>query len=417
MKFIEALKLRSKLFFLFVLITFGLISVGIMGAININSMKKNLDSLYFGSLVPVNELNEILQTYHGTLATTIHRAKSSEISPSQISTHIKVSLKKINTLWQSYESHYKRDEELDYTEYVSLEIKETNDYFLKILKASDAGEDLEQISISALENNLSHIHTVIQKLIKYEVEIARFERHKFLDKYDSTIVQLGLILLFIVAGVLLISYKVFRSIQTTHTKLELAGRKLKKANKMLENASYTDSLTNIYNRRYFNITYDREFKRAKRENEYLTFMMLDIDYFKQYNDTYGHIEGDSALKSVANILKETLQRPGDFIFRLGGEEFGVLFSQLDEKKSELIAKNICDAVREAKIKHRGSLVNEFLTISIGVVCCKVNDTLNEDLLISFADKMLYSAKENGRNRYEIGSDVNELSVHPIIEQI
>ena len=106
----------------------------------------------------------------------------------------------------------------------------------------------------------------------------------------------------------------FKSIQTTHTKLEITTKKLKRANKKLENVSYTDSLTSLHNRRYFNFIYDKEIKRAKREKNYITFMMLDIDYFKQFNDTYGHIEGDYALKSVAKVLKDILKEK-KFLFQ------------------------------------------------------------------------------------------------------
>jgi len=122
MQFIEALKLRSKLFFLFILITIGLILIGVMGYVNINSMKKNLDSLYFGSLVPVTELNEILQIYHGKLANTVYKAKNSEISISETSSEIENALLKIELQWRNYESHFKRDEELQYVQYTALDL-------------------------------------------------------------------------------------------------------------------------------------------------------------------------------------------------------------------------------------------------------------------------------------------------------
>ena len=185
----------------------------------------------------------------------------------------------------------------------------------------------------------------------------------------------------------------------------MSSKKLKLANKKLENASYTDSLTNLHNRRYFNFIYDRETKRAKRNKTYITFMMLDIDYFKQYNDTYGHVAGDKALKNVAKVLKETLKRPSDYVFRLGGEEFGILLCDTDETNSANLAREICDAVRAKKIKHEASKVNQFLTISIGVVCCIADDALDEDVLITRADEMLYEAKESGRDRYIITSNV------------
>lgn len=190
-------------------------------------------------------------------------------------------------------------------------------------------------------------------------------------------------------------------------KLEITTKKLKRANKKLENVSYTDALTSLHNRRYFNLIYDRELKRAKRTKSYITFMMIDIDFFKQYNDTYGHIEGDFALKSVAKVLKDFLKRPSDYVFRLGGEEFGVILIDTDESNSARLAREICDGVRLREIKHESSKAHEFLTISIGVVCCVADEALNEEILISRADEMLYKAKESGRNGYVITTNVSE----------
>lgn len=410
MQFIEALKLRSKLLFLFILITVGLIVVGFMGAININAMKKNVDSLYFGSLVPVTELNTIMQEYHGSLASSVYMAKNAEISPSQTYATIENSLKHIDTTWKSYQSHFKRDDELQYVEYVDAEMKKTNEYFQRVLRAIESNINLKYLSIAALESHISHIHSILEKLINYEVEVAKYERKTFLDTYNSSMAEVGIILVCIIIAILLISYSVFKSIQNDQTKLEIATKKLKRANKRLENVSYTDALTSLHNRRYFNFIYEKELKRAKRNHNYITFMMLDIDFFKQYNDTYGHIEGDFALKSVAKVLKDTLKRPSDFVFRLGGEEFGILLADTDELNSAKLAQRICDKVREREIKHETSNVHEFVTISIGVVCCVADDALDEDILISHADKKLYEAKQNGRNRFVISSNISEASI-------
>ncbi len=407
MQFIEALKLRSKLFFLFILVSVGLVLVGVMGAININSMKKNLDSLYFGSLVPVIELNEILQVYHGKIANTIYKAKNSEISLSQTSSEIENALLKINMEWRNYESHFKRDEELQYVQYTALEIKDTNEYFQTILQMLLNGKSIKNISMEAFERRVEHIHNTINKLINYEVEIAQYERKKFLKVYESIMLNVGVILVLIIFCVLIISYYVFKSIQNDHTKLEIATKKLQRANKKLENVSYTDELTTLHNRRYFNFIYDRELKRAKRTKSYITFMMLDIDFFKQYNDTYGHIEGDFALKSVSKVLKDSLKRPSDYVFRLGGEEFGVILIDTDESNSARLAREICDAVRAREIKHETSKVNDFLTISIGVVCCIADEALDENILISRADEMLYKAKDGGRDGYIITTNASE----------
>ena len=415
MKFIEALKLRSKLFFIFIIITVGLIFIGIMGAINLNSMKKNLDSLYFGSLVPVTELSDILQTYHGDLANTIYKARNSEININDVESKIESSIGKINKNWENYEAHFKRYDELQYIEYTSLEIKSTNNYFMKILKSVADGYDIKDLSIGNFEKKISNIHNIIDKLIAYEVSVAKHERKNFLNIYDSLLIEVGFILVMVIFCVMFISYYVFKSIQDDQTALETTTKKLKIANKKLENVSYTDSLTGLYNRRYFNLIYERELKRAKRTHSYITFMMLDIDYFKQYNDTYGHIEGDFALKSVAKVLKDSLKRPGDYVFRLGGEEFGVLLTQTDESDSAQLARHICDAVRAQEIEHTGSETNKFLTISIGVVCCTADDALNDEILISRADEMLYEAKETGRDRYIITSNVSQSNTKKIEE--
>jgi len=407
MHFIEALKLRSKLFFLFILITLGLITVGIIGTMQINSMKKNIDSVYFGSLVPVTELNEIIHAYQNTLSSSIHKASRNEVSSSEAASSIEDGLKSITRKWNSYESHFKRDDEMQYVEYANLEIQATNRYFQRILEATRAGKDLKKINITILEKKVSHVYQVIQKLINYEMDIARYERKKFLYSFNDTMKQLGIALSMIILAVLVISYYVFKSIQKDQTTLEATMKKLRRANKKLENVSYTDTLTNLHNRRYFNLVFERELKIAKRNKSYITFMMLDIDFFKQYNDTYGHIEGDYALKSVAKVLKDTLRRPSDYVFRLGGEEFGVLLTGTDESNSAKLARDICDAIRARELKHEKSSVNEFVTISIGVVCCIADDALKDDILISRADEMLYEAKDTGRDRYIITSNASE----------
>jgi diguanylate cyclase (GGDEF)-like protein len=410
MQFIEALKLKSKLFILFILITVGLISIGIMGTAYINNMKKNIDSLYFGSLIPISELNNILQTYHHGLADTVYKASRAEITPLEAQVNMKSSLVNINRKWKSYMSHFKTDDELEYVSYVNLEINSINQYFYKIITAIGDGRNMQRISVSTLEKRVSMIHRIIERLINYETNVASYERKSFLITYDSILHKLGLILSAVIICVLSVLLYVFRSIQTDQTQLERVAKKLKLANKKLENVSYTDTLTNLHNRRYFNFVYDRELKRAKRNKSYVTFMMLDIDYFKQYNDTYGHVEGDYALKSVAKVLQDTLKRPSDYVFRLGGEEFGILLTETDETHSARLARDICDAVRARQIKHEGSKVNEYLTISIGLVCCVADEALDEQVLITRADEMLYEAKESGRDRYVITSNATTAQI-------
>ncbi len=406
MDFTETLKSRSKLFSIFLILTLSLLVIGAMGTINLRAMKKNLDALYFGSLVPIVELNTILQTYHDNLVGTLYRAKEAQIAPNELKSEIEFATALIDKEWKKYEVHFKRDEELEYVAYAAVELKETNAYFLSILRAFEDGQDMRQLSFGQLEKRVTHIHQVIKKLINYEIDIAKYERKNFLNVYESLLLKLGVLLVMVILGVMVVSYYVLKSIQSDQTALEMSAKKLKIANKKLESASYTDSLTSLHNRRYFNLVYERELKRAKRNNAYITFMMLDIDYFKQYNDTYGHIKGDVVLKKVASVFQDILKRPSDYVFRLGGEEFGVLLTDTSETNSASVAQSICDAVRASQITHESSKIDKYITISIGVACCIADGALDEELLIAKADETLYKAKEGGRNRYELTTEIS-----------
>ena len=167
--------------------------------------------------------------------------------------------------------------------------------------------------------------------------------------------------------------------------------------KNVEYLSITDELTKLYNRRHFNTKIEEELKRAKRDYNYISFLMLDIDYFKKFNDTYGHQSGDEALIKVANVLNENTKRASDFAFRLGGEEFGLIFTSSDKLKSLEFAKLIKEEIEELHIKHKSSEVSGFLTISIGVITTNGSEIIDAEALYKQADIALYKAKENGRN--------------------
>jgi len=286
-------------------------------------------------------------------------------------------------------------------------VNSINSYIERVIKRDIKSSNLE--ILQSAKEHLMHIESVIQKLVTYEVEVAHYERKNFLSYYNRLLRGLIIILAISIVIILVISYNVIKSIQFEHLKLQRVTQELKDTNKNLENASYTDALTNLNNRRFFNKIYKRELKRVIREKSYITFMMLDIDFFKQYNDTYGHIQGDVALKMVAQTLLETLKRPSDYVFRLGGEEFGVLLTNTNEVNSAKLAENINSAIRKKAIAHKTSRVNTILTISIGVVCLKADTHIDEDSIISKADKMLYDAKKQGRDMYVITSKADKTS--------
>ncbi len=166
--------------------------------------------------------------------------------------------------------------------------------------------------------------------------------------------------------------------------------------KHVEYLSITDELTQLYNRRFFNKKIVEELNRAKRENNYFSFLIMDIDYFKQYNDTYGHQKGDIALEKVALVLKKKSNRASDFAFRLGGEEFGII-TTLEKDKVIEFANSIKDEIENLQIEHKTSEVSEHLTISIGIVSKEGESITNSDLLYKEADDCLYEAKKLGRN--------------------
>jgi len=195
-------------------------------------------------------------------------------------------------------------------------------------------------------------------------------------------------------------YWVFAVIKPIFRNYEIVGFNALRTNitnkKYIEQLSITDELTQLYNRRHFNIKIEEEINRAKRDDKYFTLLIMDIDYFKQYNDTYGHQKGDIALEQVATVLKTFTNRVSDFAFRLGGEEFGII-TALDKEKAIDFATAIREKVEALKIEHSTSEVSSYLTISIGISSRKGFDITNSDAMYKEADDALYEAKNLGRN--------------------
>ncbi|WP_418640776.1 diguanylate cyclase [Sulfurimonas sp. ST-27] len=165
-----------------------------------------------------------------------------------------------------------------------------------------------------------------------------------------------------------------------------------------EDLSMQDALTNIYNRRYFNVVFPQELNRAKRTRESFCFAIMDVDNFKLYNDNYGHDAGDEALQSITAKITELTQRANEFFFRLGGEEFGFVCSAYTKEEAFRHLQNICKEVQNLKIEHLYNEKYGVLTISIGV--CYLSDAREGEVkyIYKSADNALYKAKESGRNK-------------------
>ncbi len=176
---------------------------------------------------------------------------------------------------------------------------------------------------------------------------------------------------------------------------------LRESNSLLRKLSSLDGLTEIYNRRAFDEFIKTEWAFACKRGTPISLLLLDIDYFKKYNDTYGHIQGDECLKSVARELEEFFHEKGYFAARYGGEEFAVVLPNTDAQKASQLAEGFQSTIREMKIEHANSKVSEIVTISIGVSCVKPLVPEEMKQILEFADRALYKAKQNGRNRIEV----------------
>ncbi len=166
----------------------------------------------------------------------------------------------------------------------------------------------------------------------------------------------------------------------------------------LEELSYKDGLTRVFNRRMFDVVMEREWANAYRQQQPLSLVLLDLDFFKNYNDHYGHLAGDACLQRVARLLEECALRPRDIVARFGGEEFVLVLPETDADAAEAVAERCRLLVADARIAHPASPVSEHLSASLGVAT--IVPTEHDELLqfIDAVDKLLYSAKQEGRNR-------------------
>ncbi len=174
---------------------------------------------------------------------------------------------------------------------------------------------------------------------------------------------------------------------------------LQTANDKLQELVWVDSLTQVSNRRFLDDYLQREWQRSAREQLPLSFIMCDIDYFKSYNDTYGHVAGDDCLRKVARAIRYAVRRPADVVARYRGEEFAVVLPNTNFHGAVRVAENVRLRIKELKIPHSSSFVKNYITLSMGIATkVPVNPSLPETL-IAASDKALYQAKLQGRNGY------------------
>ncbi|MBX8496828.1 sensor domain-containing diguanylate cyclase [Pseudomonas cichorii] len=218
---------------------------------------------------------------------------------------------------------------------------------------------------------------------------------------QSIVVVLVLLGLLVALGVRLISH-LHRRIRAEN-ELLVSQAALIELNQSLELLASQDKLTGLANRRRFDQFLDIEFKRAKRDRRALSLILIDVDYFKLYNDHYGHLAGDECLKTISRIIEQCIRRPGDMAARYGGEEFAVVIPDTDEAGACAVAEAILEQIRTQCIEHISSPFN-IVTISLGVATlAQRNEPVNQEGLIELADRALYSAKSQGKNQVSMAS--------------
>ncbi|KQC94719.1 GGDEF domain-containing protein [Acinetobacter soli] len=185
--------------------------------------------------------------------------------------------------------------------------------------------------------------------------------------------------------------------------IELNRLKLVKQAELLETLSQQDSLTGLANRRYLDEVLEKEWRRAVRHSMPITIMMIDLDFFKSYNDSLGHIKGDECLREIAKALTSLTSRSGDLAARYGGEEFLLLFPMTNESEALIQVKRLMNVIRKIDIQHPSSDISSQVTLSVGVATMipQVDDSISS--FVSRADHALYTAKSKGRNQYQIAN--------------
>ena len=303
---------------------------------------------------------------------------------------------------------------------------QNGDFFKYKYKKPNSNEEFEKISFIKKFDEYGWIIGCGVYLDEIEKELQRKEEI-FKEHINKQIISILIIFLFILLAIYFISkyigdfinininnlVKAFskasldnKKIDTeklTYTEFVILANNLNETlenknnlEKELQNLSITDELTQLCNRRFFNSKIEEEINRAKRENKHLCLMVLDIDFFKQYNDTYGHQKGDFVLQEISKVLKNRTNRASDFAFRIGGEEFAILVN-LEKNKISEFAEAIKNDIENLKIEHSGNKVSKYVTTSIGVNFKQADELKNIDELFKVADDNLYEAKRSGRN--------------------
>lgn len=254
--------------------------------------------------------------------------------------------------------------------------------------------------LEIINNSLSYTYPLTKNEVSLEIKKQSWKIISFVPKtaLDDLLKQLVIYSLPIyIIVVVILFFTSWRLAISKRFKIK-SNQKLKATLAQVKELSITDDLTNLYNRRYFNQSISREMLRSRRINQQLVFCIFDIDFFKLYNDSYGHQAGDEVLKVIGQLLKNELSRASDHSFRLGGEEFGILAIVENKESAYHLINRIRNAIENQKIPHKKNKASDFVTASFGCFMIDANGDYTVNTIYRSADEALYRAKQEGRNR-------------------
>jgi len=266
------------------------------------------------------------------------------------------------------------------------------------------GEWLRIAGGSVMGLGIAAMHYTAMAGVRYVPEAMPFS-----TVWTVQVSELGRVAVAVATGVVLVAAlgtaaldkRRFRDLEAAQAALLEMQEQLRESNELLSELSFRDGLTGLFNRRHFDAVFDTEFRRAARGKVSIGLLMIDVDHFKAFNDTYGHQHGDDCLREIARALEQGPRRTHDCVARYGGEEFAVVLPGADTADAVKIAERIREAVLALKIEHTGSEAGPYATVSIGVCSCrpKVGEPAEE--MLRDADTALYVAKGTGRNRVAV----------------
>jgi diguanylate cyclase (GGDEF)-like protein len=266
--------------------------------------------------------------------------------------------------------------------------------FSRYIKNNPSGTQILVSSLDGTERVVSY-----HSLTRYPlVLIASLSKKEVLTAWRERVQRQAIGVLFLTSVIALLGWRLVKQIHIhdlTEQALYLAQQKVLAVNKTLQRLALQDALTGLANRRQFDLTLNSEYDRAVREQRSIALLMIDVDYFKRYNDVYGHPKGDVCLSRVADVMQA--KRPGDFSARYGGEEFVVILTETELKGAMIVAETIRKSIRDLNLTHSGNPTG-FVTVSIGVAAMVPSSfSSGSAVFLQAADEALYTAKGAGRN--------------------